>query len=90
LLFCIVTLMAAMRSPALRMRAVRVAITACLVLMPIAASSLLTGCASSGGSSSTPPPPVVVPGTPAGTYTITLTAMVAGQAQASQLTLTVQ
>jgi len=86
LVFCIATLLAAAKSPAFRIRAIRVTITACLLLMPIAAGSMLTGCASSGGTS-TP----VVPGTPAGTYTITITPTVGGVAQtATNLTLTVQ
>jgi sugar lactone lactonase YvrE len=90
LLFCIATLLAAAKSPAFRIRAIRLAVTACLLLMPIAAGSMLTGCASSGGSSSTPPP-TVVPGTPAGTYTVTITPTVGGVAQAAtNLTLNVQ
>jgi trimeric autotransporter adhesin len=90
LLFCIAMMTAAAKSPALRMRAIRVTLTACLVLIPIAAGSLLAGCASSGGSSSTPPP-TPVPGTPAGTYTITITPTIGGVAQtATTLTLIVQ
>jgi sugar lactone lactonase YvrE len=87
LLFIAATL-AWMQSPAGRMRTVRVALMACLVLMPVSATMFLTGCASSGGGSSTPPPPAA---TPAGTYTITVT-MTVGSAkpQTSQLTLIVQ
>jgi sugar lactone lactonase YvrE len=89
LLFCIATLTAAAKNPAFRARAIRVTVTACLLLMPIAAGSMLTGCASSGGSSSTPPP--VVPGTPANTYTVVITPTVGGVAQAAtNLTLIVQ
>jgi hypothetical protein len=86
-LLCIAAMLAWMQSPAGRMRTVRVALTACLVLLPISAATLLTGCASSGGSSVTPPP---VPGTPAGSYTITVTMTVSGKAQATPLTLIVQ
>jgi hypothetical protein len=71
------------------MRAVRFAVTACLVLMPIAMGAMLTGCASAGGSSSTPPP-TPVPGTPAGTYTINVTSTVSGQTSTTPLTLIVQ
>ena len=89
LLFCIATMTAAAKNPAFRIRAIRVTLTACLLLMPIAAGSMLTGCASSGGSSSTPPP--VVPGTPANTYTVVITPTVGGVAQAAtNLTLIVQ
>ncbi len=88
LLFIAATL-AWMQSPAGRMRTVRVAVMACLVLMPISATMFLTGCASSGGGSGTTPPPPAA--TPAGTYTITVT-MTVGSAkpQTSQLTLIVQ
>jgi sugar lactone lactonase YvrE len=76
-----------MQSPVGRMRTVRVALMACLVLLPVSATVFLTGCASSGGSSTTPPPA----STPAGTYTITVT-MTVGSAkpQTNQLTLIVQ
>jgi hypothetical protein len=82
-------MLAWMQNPAGRMRAVRFAVTACLVLMPIAMGAMLTGCASAGGSSSTPPP-TPVPGTPAGTYTINVTSTVSGQTSTTPLTLIVQ
>ena len=83
-------MLAWMQNPAGRMRFARFAVTACLVLLPIAMGAMLTGCASSGGSSSTPPP-TPVPGTPAGTYTIAVTPTVGGVPQsATNLTLFVQ
>jgi hypothetical protein len=89
MLLVIAAMLAWMQSPAGRMRAVRMALTACLVLLPMSAAMVLTGCASGGGSSSTPPP-TPVPGTPAGSYTLTVTTTVSGKAQTSQLTLVVQ
>jgi trimeric autotransporter adhesin len=87
LLLCIAAILAAMQSPAGRMRTARLALTACLVLLPIAATSVLAGCG--GGSSSSTPPPTT--GTPVGTYTLTLTATpTGGTAQTTQLTLIVQ
>ena len=87
-LLSIAAMLAWMQSPAGRMRTVRVALTACLVLLPMSATMFLTGCASSGGSSTAPPPSG---GTPAGTYTITVTQTVTGaKPQTSQLTLIVQ
>jgi len=91
LLLCIAMMFAWMQSPASRMRAVRFAVTACIVLMPIAMGAMLTGCASSGGGSGggggTPTP---VPGTPAGTYTVNVTTTVNGQSSTTPLTLIVQ
>jgi uncharacterized lipoprotein YajG len=89
LLLCIAMMLAWMQNPASRMRLVRFAVTACLVLVPIAMGAMLTGCASTNGSGSTPPP-TPVPGTPAGTYTITVTSTVNGQASKTPLTLIVQ
>jgi hypothetical protein len=90
LLFCVATLLATKTNPAFRLRTIRVALTVCLVLLPIAMGAMLTGCASSGGSSSTPPP-TPVPGTPAGTYTVAVTPTVGGVPQlATNLTLIVQ
>jgi hypothetical protein len=87
LLLCIAAILAAMQSPAGRMRTARLALVACLVLLPIAAASVLVGCG--GGSSSSTPPPQT--GTPAGTYTLTLAATPSGgTAQNTQLTLIVQ
>jgi sugar lactone lactonase YvrE len=89
-LLFIAAMLAWMQSPAGRMRTVRVALIACLVLLPMSATMLLTGCASSGGSSSTPPPPPT-PSTAAGTYTITVTMTVSGaKPQTTSLTLIVQ
>jgi trimeric autotransporter adhesin len=89
LLFSIVTLLSWIQNPAGRRRVVRVALSVCLVLMPIAAATLLVGCG--GGSSSPPPPPPPVTGTPAGTYTITITATPSGGTALTQsLTLVVQ
>jgi len=89
LLLCMAMMLAWMQNPAGRMRFARFAVTACLVLLPIAMGAMLTGCASSGGSSSTPPP-TPVPGTPAGTYTINVTSTVSGQTSTTPLTLIVQ
>ena len=86
-LLCIAAMLAWMQSPAGRLRTVRVALSACLVLLPISATMFLVGCASGGSSSNTPPP---TPSTPAGTYTLTVTQTVSGKAQTSQLTLIVQ
>jgi uncharacterized protein YceK len=83
----VVTLLAATQSPAGRLRVARVALSACLVLMPIMAATLLGGCG--GGGSSTPPPPPVT-GTPAGTYTITVNATSGSTTAKTQLTLIVQ
>jgi sugar lactone lactonase YvrE len=85
-LLLIVTLLAATQSPAGRLRVARVALSACLVLMPIMAATLLGGCGG-GGSSSTPPP---VTGTPAGTYTVTVTATSGSASATAKLTLIVQ
>ncbi len=84
-LLLIVTLLAATQSPAGRLRFARVALSACLVLMPIVAATLLVGCG--GGSSSSTPP---VTGTPAGTYTITVTATSGSTTATTPLTLIVQ
>ena len=85
MLLLIVTLLATTQSPAGRLRFARVALSACLVLMPIVAATLLVGCG--GGSSSGPAP---VTGTPAGTYTITVTATSGSTTAPTQLTLVVQ
>jgi len=86
MLLLIVTLLAATQSPAGRLRIARVALSACLVLMPIVAATLIGGCG--GGSSSTTPPPAT--GTPAGTSTITVTATSGSQTATTKLTLIVQ
>jgi hypothetical protein len=86
MLLLIATLLAATQSSAGRLRFARVALSACLVLMPIVAATLIVGCG--GGSSSTTPPPVT--GTPAGTYMITVTATSGSATANTQLTLVVQ
>jgi hypothetical protein len=43
-----------------------------------------------GGGSSKPPPPTQDPGTPAGTYTVTVTATAGSLSQQGTFTLTVQ
>jgi trimeric autotransporter adhesin len=86
MLLLIATLLATTQSPAGRLRVARVALSACLVLMPIAAATLLVGCG--GGSGSTTPPPVT--GTPAGTYTVVVTATSGSQTATTNLTLIVQ
>jgi sugar lactone lactonase YvrE len=92
LLFSIITMLSWTKSPAARMRAVRVALSLCLILMPIAAATILVGCG--GGSSSpapvTPPTPVTVPGTAAGTYTLTVSATSGSTKLTTNLTLVVQ
>jgi sugar lactone lactonase YvrE len=70
LLFIVVMMFGWMQNQAGRARLVRVALSLALILMPIAAATMLVGCG--GGSSSTPPPPVT--GTPVGTYTLMVTA----------------
>ncbi len=87
MLLLIITLLAATQSPAGRLRFARVALSACLVLMPIVAATLMGGC---GGGSSSPPPPPPVTGTPAGTYMITVTATSGSTTATTQLTLVVQ
>jgi hypothetical protein len=68
----------------------RAKILACaLAFLVIGGCLLQTACG--GGSASTPPPPTGNTGTPAGTYTVTVTGTANGvQNVASPLTLTVQ
>ena len=87
LLLCIAAFLAWMQGPAGRERTLRLSFAACLVLLPVSAATLLGGCASGSASS---PSPVLKPSTPAGTYTITVTATASGKAQSTQLTLIVQ
>ena len=89
-LLFIAAMLAWMQSPAGRMRTVRLALTACLVLLPMSATMFLTGCG--GGSSSAPAPtPTPTPSTAAGTYTITVTMTVSGaKPVTTALTLIVQ
>jgi sugar lactone lactonase YvrE len=83
---CIAAMLAWIQNPAIRLRTVRLAATACLILVPMFATAFLTGCG--GGSSSSTPPPQQ--GTPAGTYTIVVTTTVNNVSQTTQLTLVVQ
>jgi hypothetical protein len=86
MLLLIATVLATTQRPAGRLRFARMALSVCLVLMPIAAATLIGGCG--GGSSSTTPPPTT--GTPAGTSTITVTATSGSQTATTKLTLVVQ
>jgi trimeric autotransporter adhesin len=86
MLLLIATLLAMTQSPAGRLRVARAALSACLVLMPLVAATLLVGCGGGGGSS-TPPPAT---GTPAGTYTVVVTATSGSQSAKTNLTLIVQ
>jgi hypothetical protein len=85
LLFLIAMMLGWMQNQPGRMRLARVALSLCLILMPIAAATMLVGCG--GGSSSTTPPPAT--GTPAGTYTITVTATSGSTTANTTLTLVV-
>jgi trimeric autotransporter adhesin len=87
LLFAIVMMLSWMQNPASRMRTLRVAMSVCLILMPIAAATMLVGCG--GSTSTTPPPPPPVTGTPAGTYTIVVTATSGSTTSSANLTLVV-
>ena len=87
LLFVIAMMLGWMQNQAGRARTLRLAMSLCLILMPIVASTVLVGCG--GGSSSTPPPPVQT-GTPAGTYAITVTATSGSTTSTAALTLVVQ
>jgi sugar lactone lactonase YvrE len=64
-------------------RAVRMALSACVLLMTLSAAMLVGGCGGGSSSSSTP-------STPAGTYTLTVTATASGNTQSLPLTLVVQ
>ena len=87
MLLLIVTLLAATQSPAGRLRLARVVLSACLVLMPIVAATL--SAVAAAALQLTPPPPPVT-GTPAGSYTIAVTATSGSTTAATQLTLVVQ
>jgi hypothetical protein len=89
LLFSMVTMFSWIQNPAGRQRMIRVALSACLILMPIVAATAMSGCGG-GSSSTTPPPPSPVAGTPAGTYTITVTATSGATVLTTNLTLVVQ
>jgi hypothetical protein len=90
LLFCIATFTAAAKNPAYRGRAIRATVTACLLIMPVVAGLAFTGCGG-GSSGGTGGGGGGQTGTPAGTYTISITPTVNGTAQtATSLTLTVQ
>jgi hypothetical protein len=88
LLLSVAALLAWKESSAGRLRIVSVALSACLVLVPLSAATLLVGCG--GGSNSPTPTPTPKPSTPSGTYTLTVTATNSGKAQTTQLTLVVQ
>ena len=85
LLFLIAMMLGWMQNEAGRARTLRVALSLALILMPIAAATVLVGCG--GGSSSTTPPPAS--GTPAGTYTLTVTATSGSTTGNTTLTLVV-
>ena len=85
LLFLIAMMLGWMQNEAGRARILRVALTLALILMPIAAATVLVGCG--GGSSSTTPPPAS--GTAAGTYTLTVTATSGTTTATTALTLVV-
>jgi trimeric autotransporter adhesin len=88
MLLAILAMLVWMQNPANRARAVRVTLILGLVLLPVSAAIFASGCASAGsGSNNTPPPSG---GTPAGTYTLTVTASVGGTSQTTKLTLIVQ
>jgi trimeric autotransporter adhesin len=85
MLLAILAMLVWMQNPANRARAVRVTLVLGLVLLPISAAIFASGCASAG-SDHTP----TSQGTPAGTYTLTVTASVGGTSQTTKLTLIVQ
>jgi trimeric autotransporter adhesin len=85
LLFVIAMMLGSMQTQAGRMRTLRVAMSLCLILMPVAAATMLVGCG--GGSSTTNPPPAT--GTPAGSYTLTVTATSGTTTSSTTLTLVV-
>jgi hypothetical protein len=87
LVFSIVALLAWIQSPASRPRVLRLAFSACLILMPITAATLIAGC---GGGSSSPAPPPPPASTPTGTSMITVTATSGSTTAPIQLTLVVQ
>jgi hypothetical protein len=81
LLLCAGSMVAWSKVPAERLRAARVALAACLVLLPVSAAMLLTGCGSSAAPSTLTTP---------GTYTLTVTATTGSQTMTTKLTLIVQ
>jgi len=87
LLFVVAMMLGWMQDQAGRARTLRLAMSLCLILMPIVASTVLVGCG--GGSSSSTPPPPVQTGTPAGTYTITVTATSGSTSANTTVTLVV-
>jgi hypothetical protein len=87
LLFVVAMMLGWMQDQAGRARTLHLAVSLCLILMPIVASTVLVGCG--GGSSSSTPPPPVQTGTPAGTYTITVTATSGSTSANTTVTLVV-
>jgi hypothetical protein len=87
LLFVVAMMLGWMQNQPGRMRLARVALSLCLILMPIAAATVLVGCG--GGSSTGPPTPPPATGTPAGTYMITVTATSGSTTNSTKLTLIV-
>src|SRR6185312_9889146 len=61
-----------------------------LPAMGLGAALLLAGCGGGGGSAPPPPPPPAVTGTPAGTYTATVTVAIGPVTHTVPLTLVVQ
>jgi hypothetical protein len=86
MLLAILAMLVWMQNPANRARAVRVTLVLGLVLLPVSAAILASGCASAGSNNNPPPSG----GTPSGTYTLTVTASVGGTSQTTKLTLIVQ
>jgi hypothetical protein len=92
LLLAIAAVLASGLSSAGRLRIVRVALSACFLLLTVSGAMLLVGCANTGSSSSAPGSsvPTQTSSTPAGTYTLTVTATAGGKTQTAALTLVVQ
>jgi hypothetical protein len=61
-----------------------------LPAMGLASALVLAGCGGGGGGSSNPPPPPAATGTPAGTYTLTVSVTVGPVTHSQPLTLVVQ
>jgi hypothetical protein len=61
-----------------------------MLLLALVLLGTLVACGGGGGSSTTSPPPVPQPGTPAGTYTVTVTGTSGTVTRTAQIQLTVQ